>query len=117
VTQGAGRGQTIGFPTANLERIETLLPADGVYAAIAHYSDDSYPAAINVGPSPTFDDNTHKLEAHLIGFSGDLYNQSLNIDFLERIRDTVSFENADALKHQLQNDVETVAGVVKGKLC
>src|SRR5205814_9888758 len=56
VTHGAGRGAKIGFPTANLSAIDTLLPALGVYAGRAIVGNSSYPAAINLGPSPTFGD-------------------------------------------------------------
>jgi len=86
VVRGAGRGTCIGFPTANLENVETLLPADGVYAGRAYDSGRSYPAAINVGSNPTFNDLTRKLEVHLIGFTGELYGQPLDVDFLARLR-------------------------------
>src|SRR6185369_13040438 len=66
VTHGAGRGAKIGFPTANLEAIDTLLPAQGVYAARALTPAGNWPAAINIGPNPTFGEQTLKVEAHLI---------------------------------------------------
>ncbi len=103
---GQRRGQALGFPTANLERIETLVPAEGVYAARAHQAGTAWPAAVNVGPNPTFGEQAHKIEAHLIGFSGDLYEQPLAIDFLERLRDTRPFASAEELVRQLRADVE-----------
>src|SRR5262249_58447550 len=80
VTHGAGRGAKIGFPTANLEAIDTLLPAQGVYAARAYTSAGNWPAAINIGPNPTFGENALKVEAHLIDFAGSLYGQPLEIE-------------------------------------
>lgn len=105
VSHGAERGRTLGFPTANLERIETLLPPAGVYAGRAMVSNRSYPIALNIGPNPTFGEQVQKIEAHLIGYSGDLYDQVLKIELLEFLRGVVTFTGVDALKSQLQNDI------------
>ncbi len=77
VGQGEKRGRTIGFPTANLEKIETLIPGDGVYAVRAWHRDTCWPGAANIGPNPTFGETARKIEIHLIGFQGDLAGQSL----------------------------------------
>jgi riboflavin kinase / FMN adenylyltransferase len=103
---GRRRGASLGFPTANLERVETLIPADGVYAVRAHYQGAAWPAAANVGPNPTFGEQARKVEVHLIGFQGDLYGQPLAVDFMERLRDTRPFRGADELVAQLRQDVE-----------
>ena len=108
VSPGSARGRTIGFPTANLEGITTLLPPDGVYAGRCTINGSVYPAAINLGPNPTFGEASRKFEAHLLGFAGDLYGQTLNVDFLARVRDVVRFESSDVLKQQLNQDLETV---------
>ena len=105
VTHGAGRGAKIGFPTANLAAIDTLLPGVGVYAGRAWVGGESWPAAINVGPNPTFGEQALKLEVHLIGFSGPLYGQPLEVDFLGRLRDIQPFANVEALREQLGRDV------------
>jgi riboflavin kinase / FMN adenylyltransferase len=105
VTNGARRGRTIGFPTANLSRIETLIPGDGVYAGIARIDAVAFAAAINVGPNPTFHENQRKVEVHLIDFSGDLYGQNLDVDFLQRLRDTRPFQSPEELIRQLGADV------------
>jgi riboflavin kinase/FMN adenylyltransferase len=105
VTHGAGRGAKIGFPTANLEAIDTLLPAQGVYAVRAFTTQDSWPAAINIGPNPTFGEHAVKCEVHLIGFDGALYGQPLEVDFLARLRSIRPFESVEALKAQLARDV------------
>lgn len=103
---GQRRGQTLGFPTANLENIATLTPKDGVYAVRVKLGDTVYPGAANIGPNPTFGEKTRKVEVHLIGFAGDLYNQVLAVDFIERLRDTRPFAGKEALVEQLQRDIE-----------
>jgi riboflavin kinase/FMN adenylyltransferase len=106
VGTGQRRGQSLGFPTANLEQVETLVPAEGVYAARAHQGGTAWPVAVNIGPNPTFGEQARKIEAHLIGFSGDLYGRPLALDFLERLRDTRPFANPAELVRQLRADVD-----------
>lgn len=105
VATGAKRGRTLGFPTANLENVETLVPAVGVYAMKAFVNGQAWPAAANIGPNPTFGEDARKFEIHIIGFSGDLYGTALKAEFITKIRDTVPFSGVDALKEQLQKDV------------
>ena len=122
VTHGAGRGAKIGFPTANLEAIDTLLPADGVYAGrgyIAPLDDDGHPgpsqclpAAVNIGPNPTFGESAHKVEIHLIGHDGPLYHQPMEVDFLAQLREIHPFDSVEALKAQLRSDVVQTAKIV-----
>jgi riboflavin kinase/FMN adenylyltransferase len=106
VGTGQRRGQTLGFPTANLDQVETLVPGDGVYAVRAHWQGQTWPAAANVGPNPTFGEQGRKVEVHLIGFHGDLYGQTLQVDFVKRLRDTQRFGGRDQLMSQLRLDVE-----------
>jgi riboflavin kinase/FMN adenylyltransferase len=112
VGHGQGRGKTIGFPTANLVGIETLVPADGVYAVRAWYDGIAWPGAANIGPNPTFGETTRKIEVHLIGFQGGLTGQSIAVDFVERLRETRPFANVAALVEQLKHDVETARQLV-----
>ena len=105
VTHGAGRGGKIGFPTANLEAIDTLLPAQGVYAARAFAPAGNWAAAVNIGPNPTFGEQALKVEAHLIGFDASLYGQPLELEFLSRLRSVRPFESVPALKTQLNHDI------------
>jgi riboflavin kinase/FMN adenylyltransferase len=108
VTRGAGRGARLGFPTVNLADIEVLVPAEGVYAGRAWIEGrhPSWPAACNIGANPTFDDVARKVEAHLIGFTGDLYGKCVEIDLLARLRETQKFSGVDELLRQLAIDVE-----------
>ena len=105
VTHGAGRGGAIGFPTANVSAVDTLLPGLGVYAGVAHTNAGVYKAAINIGPNPTFDEDVVKVEVHLIDYQGDLYGQPLEVDFLRRLRDIRKFESKEELIEQLQRDI------------
>jgi riboflavin kinase/FMN adenylyltransferase len=106
VGPGRRRGAALGFPTANLAGLRTPAPADGVYAARASDGGAAWPAAVNVGPNPTFGEAQRKVEAHLIGFEGELYGRPLAVDFLRRLRDTRPFAGADELREQLRRDVE-----------
>lgn len=105
VVTGAKRGRTIGFPTANLEGIETLVPAEGVYAVIANTPTERFAGAANIGPNPTFGENARKIEVHLLDFTGDLYGTAMTVAFVERLRGTTKFSGLDALKEQLQKDI------------
>jgi riboflavin kinase / FMN adenylyltransferase len=110
VVRGSERGRRLGVPTANVEPPrEVLLPGAGVYAGAAQ----GLPAAINVGTRPTFEpDGETLLEAHLVGFDGDLYGQRLRVSFLERLRDELRFDSADELVEQMHKDVERVQTIV-----
>ena len=105
VTHGAGRGVKLGFPTANLEAVDTLLPRLGVYAGRAWLGGTGYPAAINLGPSPTFGEELIKVEVHLIEYHEAMYGQPLEVEFLERLRDVVAFDSEVQLVQQLEQDV------------
>jgi riboflavin kinase/FMN adenylyltransferase len=111
---GARRGRTLGFPTANLEEIETLLPGEGVYAGRARLDDQTWPAAANIGASPTFGEMNRKVEAHLVGLDGDLYGRRLRLALFERLRDTRSFASPAELQRQLQEDVRQASAICAG---
>lgn len=113
VVHGAQRGRTLGFPTANLEAVDTLVPGLGVYAGRAYVDARAWPAAIHVGPNSTFGEHVSQFEAHLVGFTGSLYGQPLEVDFLARLRDTQPFGDSDRLKQQLQADVHAASEVAR----
>ncbi|MFL5338599.1 MAG: bifunctional riboflavin kinase/FAD synthetase [Gemmataceae bacterium] len=111
VGTGAQRGRLLGFPTANLQQVETVLPGDGVYAVRATTAGTVHAGAANVGPNPTFGEQDRKLEVHLLDFSGDLYGQQLTVEFVERLRGTRPFPGPAELVEQLRRDVEAVRGL------
>ena len=112
VTHGAGRGGLTGFPTANLEAIDTILPASGVYAGRGFCGGKTWPAAIHIGPNPTFSETKGKIEVHLIGCNESLYGSTLEVDFSTRLRDIETFADVNALCKQLALDVEKVQNVI-----
>ena len=127
VEEGARRGRTIGFPTANLALPASSLPPPGVYHAAASLprppsgarwgtpglvevpgeAEGRWPAVVNIGRRPTFEVRGEVLlEAHLLDFSGDLYGRSLEVDLLSRARDETRFRDARELAEQIRRDVE-----------
>ena len=121
VVAGAGRGRALGFRTVNLSPPSSrkLLPPEGVYAIRAQTPSGSFGGMMNLGPRPTFGESETTLEAHLFDAAGDWYGMRLRIDFVARLRETRTFENATALIRQLGRDEEmarlaiarTVAGL------
>ena len=106
VTTGAGRGASLGFPTANLRGTDTVVPGDGVYAARTEMDGQSWPVAAHIGPNATFGEVDRSIEAHLIGFNGNLVGRSLELEFLARIRGTQKFGGPAELVEQMRRDVE-----------
>ncbi len=105
VVRGRRLGRTIGFPTANLEPpTGMMLPAAGVYAGRI----GEHTAVVNIGRRPTVDKRTDaplSIEAHLSGFSGDLYGRRLTLEFLARLRNEQKFASLEQLKEAINNDV------------
>ncbi len=108
VTRGSARGRDLGFPTANLAEVDTLLPAEGIYAGRAHVEEEAWAAAISLGPNPTFDEGALKVEVFLLDFQGDLYDRTMEVDFLARLRDIRRFDSVDELIEQMDRDVAAV---------
>jgi len=115
VVHGDQRGRTIGFPTANIEVPKAIcIPADGVYVGVLTRDDGTKNiCAINLGRRPTFYEHADHsmLEAHLLDFSGDLYGEKVKLTFTHFLRGERKFENIDALKMQLNLDVEQTRAV------
>ncbi len=113
IVKGEQRGRTIGIPTINLD-LNTLddhtLPADGVYAGQAHIQGHHQPltAAISVGNKPSFGQTQLTIEAHLLNFDQDIYNQTVTLDFHHWLRDQMRFPTPQALCEQLARDIEKV---------
>ncbi|MHC4996254.1 MAG: riboflavin biosynthesis protein RibF [Planctomycetota bacterium] len=108
VVQGEKRGRTIGFPTANLDTGNRALPADGVYAGVTRLGDRLIPTAISIGTKPTFDGQQRTFEAFLLDFDESLYGKTLHVDVFRWIRDQARFPGVDALKHQLDRDIQRI---------
>ncbi|HEY2151988.1 MAG TPA: bifunctional riboflavin kinase/FAD synthetase [Vicinamibacterales bacterium] len=105
VTQGARRGRTIGFPTANLCSENELLPPLGVYATTMQIGEVVYPSITNIGTRPTVDDSGRVvIETHVFDFDRDLYGQVVRVGFVQRLRDERRFESLEALRTQIDAD-------------
>jgi len=114
VEHGDARGHGMGIPTANLVPWEQrLLPASGVYATWAHIGDTRIPAVTNIGTRPTFENSPvrPRIEAHLLDFSGDLYDQPMRLEFLDFIRPERRFPSPQELLAQIGRDVQTAREV------
>jgi riboflavin kinase/FMN adenylyltransferase len=105
VTSGAGRGRTLGFPTANIVSSRAVLVARGVYRGRVHVEGHSHSAVVNVGVRPTFGETTLAVEAHLLDFTGDLYDRQVRLEFLDRLRDEMRFPSVEALRAQVARDI------------
>lgn len=112
VMPGEHIGHKIGYPTANLEPEGTgkLIPAAGVYAVWAMLDGEQSPrpAMMNIGMRPTFDGHHQTLEVNILGFDGNLYGQTIQVTFVERLRDERKFDSPEALAAQLERDRDRV---------
>ncbi len=115
VIHGDGRGKSIGIPTANLNTSpEKLIPSAGVYACLAKVMGKHWPAAVNIGTRPTFksDDPSSHVEAYILEFSGDLYSQTVSLEFISRLRGEVRFDNVPDLITQVHRDIDQTRQIV-----
>ena len=110
VVHGDARGRTIGFPTANLAPIDNVfLPGDGVYVSDVIVNGKSYRAMTSVGKNVTFGGTELRLEANIFDFKDEIYSETVEIIWLDKIRDMVKFAGADELIEQLKSDKEVAA--------
>jgi riboflavin kinase/FMN adenylyltransferase len=106
VTQGKQLGRTIGYPTANIkiEDQNKLIPADGVYAVKVVFNNQTYGGMLNAGYRPTVDGIAHSIEVHIFDFNENIYNQRVEILYVNKLREEMKFSGLDALKNQLEKD-------------
>lgn len=107
VVRGAGRGRTLGIPTANVAYpTSKVAPRNGVYLTRAYVNGNAYASVSNFGARPTFGgDATPTLETHLLDFSESIYDQTLTVEFLDCLREERKFDGADALRTQVMADI------------
>jgi len=123
VERGAGRGRTIGVPTMNLAAPDPrkLLPPDGVYAVWVERPEQGeggkgrrYGGMMNQGPRPTFGVHARGLEIHLFDFTGDLYHETVTVEWVRRLRDVQTFPSRQALVDQIERDAQAARSVLTG---
>ena len=114
VVRGRGRGRTIGFPTANIQPSTELIPPAGVYAVAMRVDgrDAPIPGVANLGFRPTFAEREFAIEVHLFDFEGSLYGERVEVAFLQRIRNELRFDGAEALVAQIKKDVDVVRAML-----
>lgn len=106
VIRGAGRGAGLGFPTANMTPAAQLIPEDGVYITEVRVDDGTHHSVTNIGSRPTFEDARFTVETHLLDSHEELYDRTIEVRFLARLRPELKFESAEALVQQVQRDIE-----------
>jgi riboflavin kinase / FMN adenylyltransferase len=104
VVEGRRRGRELGFPTANLETENELIPPHGVYATIVTIGGVQHGGVTNIGTRPTFGESGSTIETHILAEVGDLYGRPLRVAFVQRLRDERRFEDVDALRSQIDAD-------------
>lgn len=116
VVHGDKRGKEIGFPTANIHPLDDrkIIPRQGVYAVKATVEGDQWGGMMNIGVRPTFDGEERTLEVHLFEFDQNIYGKTIEIQFIERIRDEIEFEGVEQLIAQLNNDKSAVQKILAG---
>ena len=114
VEQGDHRGHKLGYPTANLNPHNEVLPPNGVYAVRVLVKNEKLGGVVNIGVRPTFAEGEHKrvLEAHIFDFDRDLYGQEVEVVFLKKLREEKKFDSVDALKQQIAADVQAAREIV-----
>jgi riboflavin kinase / FMN adenylyltransferase len=106
VVPGKGLGRGFGFPTANVrpDRTDKLIPGDGVYAAFVRIGSARHAAVANIGTCPTVGGDTRTIEAHLMEFEGNLYGESVRIDWIHKLRDEIRFDSVRTMIGQMGRD-------------
>ena len=111
VIDGFRVGRKIGFPTANMQVLDAdkLVPPLGVYAVRVFWKESIYSGMMNIGTRPTLATDTHiSLEVNIFDFDEDIYNQTIKVEFIKKIRDEKKFNGVDELVEQLKKDKQTV---------
>ena len=107
VEHGDSRGRLLGYPTVNL-RVDQLVPADGVYGGWARLGEATYRAAISIGTNPTFQGTDRRIEAFLLDFDQDIYEQTIDLGFEIFVRDQQTFAGPETLRQQIARDVKAI---------
>ncbi len=113
VVRGNQLGRTLGFPTANLRLERRRAPLTGIFAVRVHGAADSgLPGVASLGTRPTVCGVETLLEAHLFDFSGDLYGQEIEVEFVAKLRDEERFPDLKSLTVQMNRDAHDARAVL-----
>lgn len=115
VVHGSKKGKELGYPTANIEVDSKfkLIPSNGVYAVKAQLGGKEFGGMLNIGDNPTFHDKKWSIEVHIFEFSGDAYNQSIEIAFIEKMRNEMKYSSVDLLIEQMRKDEVNARNIIE----
>ena len=113
VIRGKSLGKRIATPTAHIDILNKKFCFTGVFLGKTKIGQSEYFCIINFGPKPTFDDLEQSLEAHILDYDGNIYDEALSIEFLCKIRDQIKFESTDDLKNQIHKDIDKAKSLIK----
>ncbi|MGI9542375.1 MAG: bifunctional riboflavin kinase/FAD synthetase [Cyclobacteriaceae bacterium] len=118
VVKGNRLGQTIGFPTANIEINQKykLVPAEGAYAVKITWKEQRYDGMLNIGFRPTLGGSAKTIEVHIFNFNQIIYDEQLKVDFIKLIRKETKFADLEALQSQLKKDLKTAKRILSDPL-
>lgn len=107
VATGRNRGgRLLGFPTANINLHDELCPKQGIYAVTVEHGQQTFKGVANIGFSPTFEDHIFTVEVHILDFKKNIYGDPIRVNFIQRLRDEIKFQNIQALAAQIRVDIE-----------
>ncbi len=113
VVPGRDRGgRLLGVPTANIALEDELIPKTGIYAVTVRVRGEMHVGVANIGYSPTFDDHQFTVEVHILDFSGSIYGEKIRVDFVRRLRDEMKFEGIEALRRQIETDIDAARRIL-----
>lgn len=115
VVKGDGKGREIGFPTANIDTKNLILPPNGVYASYTKFNGKTHKALLNIGVRPTIikPNPSIQVEAHILKFNENIYDQVIDIELIEKLRNEMKFESIEELKKQISCDIENAKSFFK----
>lgn len=117
VIKGFSRGKQLGFPTANIEIQKNIIkPDNGIYATLSKINGNIYFSSTSIGIAPTFKEQKYSIETYIMDFEKSIYSQDITIEFIEKLRDEIKFNNIDALKNQIQIDVEKTKKILNKQI-
>ncbi len=115
VVPGNRRGVRLGFPTANISPDKELVPARGVYAVQVLLEGIRHKGALSIGINPTFSDERRSIEVYILDFNEDIYGKTLDMLFIERLRDEIRFASPEKLIAQIDRDIAQVREILRAE--
>ena len=113
VIKGFSRGKKLGYPTANIEIEPNIIkPSNGIYATFTTINKKIYFSSTTIGIAPTFKEQKYSIETYIIDFEKSIYSQNITIEFIEKLRNEIKFENIETLKYQIQLDIQKTKNIL-----